>query len=103
MIFVCRQFRHTLLPKVTPSDNHSEYTDLHSISILKNTPTDMKEACDVFCLGMLLLEVMTISASWHDYSAICRMVSQGDKEIVFANIANRTVKDFISQCLMDDP
>jgi len=46
---------------------------------------------------------MTASESPMTYSAIVRMISKGDKEQVFAHIPNKTVKDFISECLMDDP
>jgi serine/threonine protein kinase len=57
----------------------------------------------VFCLGLLVLEIMTLQEPSDVFSKLCKLISRGDKEIIFANIHNKLAKDFIQACLMDDP
>jgi len=58
---------------------------------------------DVFCIGLLVLELMTLSEHPDVFHKLCKLISRGDKEIIFANIEDKLAKDFISICLMDDP
>ena len=44
-----------------------------------------------------------VSNKWGEFSHICSLISYGDKEIIFSHIQNKLVKDFVSECLKDDP
>ena len=61
------------------------------------------EKFDVFCLGILLLEIMTIHDPANQFANICKIIAKGDKEIVCANIQNIECRNFILQCLCEDP
>ena len=39
----------------------------------------------------------------NEYSNLCRLISLGDKEIIFSHIKNKLLKDFVSECMKDDP
>jgi len=39
----------------------------------------------------------------NQYSNLCRLISLGDKEIIFSHIKNKLLKDFVSECMKDDP
>ena len=43
------------------------------------------------------------SNKWREFANICTLISHGDKEIIFSHIQNKLVKDFVSECLKDDP
>ncbi len=61
------------------------------------------EKFDVFCLGILLLEIMTIHDKANNFSNLCKLIGKGEKEIVCANIPNTEIRTFILKCLMEDP
>lgn len=46
---------------------------------------------------------MTITEHHDVFSSMCKLISRGDKENIFAFIPNKPAKDFIQACLMDDP
>lgn len=78
-----------------------DFEGLLNIDIVKDQPQD--KSWDVFYLGLLLLEIMTITEHHSAFAKICKMISNGDKEIVFKRIPNMKCRDFVSACMMDDP
>lgn len=46
---------------------------------------------------------MTIHEHNQAFAKICKMISWGDKELVFKKIPNMECRDFVSACMMDDP
>lgn len=50
------------------------------------TKQKVDEKFDVFCLGLLLLEVITLQEPGDVFHKLCKLIQRGDKEIIFSNI-----------------